>query len=304
LSATGRFVAGRLEYKYVVPKSLLPELRAALRPHVCLDGFCESRAEKQYTVRSVYYDNRRFNCYGEKFDGFRMKKKLRIRGYNQPGPDSTVFLETKRKQEDFISKSRAPVRWDQIEQLFAGYGPTRLPDCGQAAALPFAPGSPEAEAAGRFLYNYYRRRMMPVVLVAYEREAFFGRFDPKLRLTFDRNVRSRLYPQLAALYVDRDLKFLTPGHFVFEVKFHMNLPQWVRRIVQRFDLQRTAFSKFALGIDVHRVERKELRNVGHTVEFPGSPAPLERRRLEKWVDGVLLEAGQSQPRRRHIEKNP
>ncbi len=289
MSATGRFAAGRLEYKYVVPKSLLPELRAALRPYVCLDGFCEACAEKQYAVRSIYYDNRRFNCYDEKFDGFRLKKKLRIRGYNQPGPDSMVFLEIKRKQEDFISKSRAPVRWDRIEQVFSGYGP--------AAPLPFAPGSPEAEAAGRFLYNYYRRRMMPVVLVAYEREAYFGRFDPKLRLTFDRNIRSRLYPQLAALYVDRDLKFLIPGHFVFEVKFYLNLPQWVRRVIQQFNLQRTAFSKFALGIEVHRVERKELRNIGHTVEFPGSPAPLERRRLEKWVDGVLLEAGQSQPRK-------
>ncbi len=282
-------VSGRLEYKYVVPKSLLPELRAALRPYVCLDGFCASCAAKQYTVRSIYYDTRRFGCYDEKFDGFRLKKKLRIRGYNQPGPDSTVFLEIKRKQEDFISKSRAPVRWDRIEQVFAGYGP--------ASELPFAPGSAEAEAAGRFLYNYYRRRMMPLVLVAYEREAFFGRFDPRLRLTFDRNIRSRLYPRLAELYVDRDLKFLIPGHFVFEVKFYMNLPQWVRGVVQRFDLQRTAFSKFGLGIEVHRVEKKELRNIGHTVEFPDSPLPLEKRRLETWVDGVLLEAGQSQPRK-------
>ncbi|MEO0077959.1 MAG: polyphosphate polymerase domain-containing protein [candidate division WOR-3 bacterium] len=282
-------VSGRLEYKYVVPKSLLPELRAALRPYVCLDGFCAACPAQQYTVRSIYYDNRRLSCYDEKFDGFRLKKKLRIRGYNQPGPDSTVFLEIKRKQEDFISKSRAPVRWDQIEQVFAGYG--------RATELPFAPGSAEAEAAGRFLYNYYRRRMMPLVLVAYEREAFFGRFDPRLRLTFDRNIRSRLYPRLAELYVDRDLKFLIPGHFVFEVKFYMTLPQWVRSVVQRFDLQRTAFSKFALGIDVHRVEKKELRNIGHTVEFPDSPVPLEKRRLQTWVNGVLLEAGQFQPRK-------
>ncbi len=282
-------VAGRLEYKYVVPKALLPELRAALRPYVCLDGFCEACAERQYTVRSIYYDTRRFACYDEKFDGFRLKKKLRIRGYNEPEPNSTVFLEIKCKQEDFISKSRAPVRWDSVEQVFSGYGPS--------TSLPLEPGSRQAEAAGRFLYNYHRRRMIPVVLVAYEREAFFGRFDPTLRLTFDRNIRSRLYPRLAALYVDRDMKFLIPGHFVFEVKFYMHVPQWVRAVVRRFDLQRTAFSKFALGIDIHRVEKKELRGIGHTVEFPLAPGPLERRRVEKWANGVLLEAGQSQPRK-------
>ncbi|MEO0073952.1 MAG: polyphosphate polymerase domain-containing protein, partial [candidate division WOR-3 bacterium] len=175
--------AGRLEYKYLVPLSLIDRLRAAMMPYVCYDSFCLSRPQRQYTVRSVYYDNRRFDCYYEKFDGFRLKKKLRIRGYNRPEPDSVVFLEIKQKQEDFISKSRAPVRWDHLERVFASYGKT--------APLPFEPGTAVADAASRFLYNYYRRRMLPAVLIAYEREAFHSRFDPTLRLTFDKNVRSR-----------------------------------------------------------------------------------------------------------------
>ena len=274
---------GRLEYKYLVPKELLPDLRRAIAPYVRLDGFCASRPDRQYTIRSIYYDTRRFACYDEKFDGFRLKKKLRIRGYNQPGPESVVFLEIKRKEEDFISKSRAPVPWSRVGEVFAGYGP--------AAALPFEPGSAAAEAAGRFLYNYYRRRMLPTALIAYEREAFFGRFNPLLRFTLDRNVRSRLYPQLSSLYSDRDARFVMPNHFVFEVKFYLHLPQWVRHVVQQFDLQRLAVSKYALGIEAHRVEKKELRNIGHTVEFPERPEPLERRRVEKWVDGVLEGAG-------------
>jgi len=258
MRATG---AGRLEYKYVVPKSRVDDLRAALAPYVRHDEHCSARPEKQYTVRSIYYDTRRFSCYGEKLDGFRLKKKLRIRGYDSERPDNIVFLEIKRKQEDFISKSRAPVRWDRIRDVFPGYGVGASP-------LPFEPGTLEAEAAGRFLYNYYRRRMLPVVLVAYEREAFFSRFDPMLRLTFDRNVRSRLYPSLESLYGDRGMAFLTPGFFIFEVKFYLNLPHWVRAVARSLDLQRQAFSKYATGIDVHRVERKYVRGVGHTVEFP------------------------------------
>jgi len=258
--------AGRLEYKYVVPKALVDDLRAAMRPYVCHDEFCAVCPDKEYTVRSIYYDNRRFSCYDEKFDGFRLKKKLRIRGYNTERPDNTVFLEIKRKQEDFISKSRAPVKWNRIADVFPGYG-------GHERPLPFDAGTREAEAAGRFLYNYYRRRMLPVVLIAYEREAFFGRFDPMLRLTFDKNVRSRLYPSLASLYCDRDTRFLMPGHFVFEVKFYLKLPVWARALVQRFDLPRLAVSKYAMGIDVHRVEKKHIRGVGHTVEFPEAARP-------------------------------
>lgn len=258
--------AGRLEYKYVVPKSMVDDLRAALRPYVRHDGFCLTRPDRQYTVRSIYYDDRRFHCYDEKFDGFRLKKKLRIRGYNAESPDNTVFLEIKRKQEDFISKSRAPVRWDRIREVFPGYGAGTGP-------LPFEPGSREAEAAGRFLYNYYRRRMLPAVLVVYEREAFHGRFDPMLRLTFDKNVRSRLYPELRSLYCDRDTRFLIPGHFIFEVKFFMHLPRWVRDVVRSLDLQRQAFSKFSTGIETHRVEQKYIRGVAHTFEFADNVRP-------------------------------
>jgi hypothetical protein len=251
--------AGRLEYKYFVPKSQVDGLRDALKPWVLHDEFCAVRPEKEYTVRSIYYDNRRFRCYDEKFDGFRLKKKLRIRGYNTEHPDNTVFLEIKRREEDFISKSRAPVRWSRIPEVFPGYGVGTSP-------LSFEPGA--REAGGRFLYNYYRRRMLPVVLVAYEREAFHGRFDPMLRLTFDKNIRSRLYPELRSLYSDRDTKFLIPGYFIFEVKFYLALPRWIRDVVRALDLQRLAFSKFATGIEVHCMEQKYTRGVGHTVEFP------------------------------------
>lgn len=258
--------AGRLEYKHIVPKSQADDLRNALKPWVLHDAFCAARPEREYTVRSIYYDNRRFRCYDEKLDGFRLKKKLRIRGYNTEHPDNTVFLEIKRREEDFISKSRAPVLWSRIREVFPGYGVGTSP-------LPFTPGSREAEAAGRFLYNYYRRRMLPVVLVAYEREAFYGRFDPMLRLTFDKNIRSRLYPELGSLYSDRDTRFLMSGYFVFEVKFYLHLPRWIRDVVRALDLQRVAFSKFATGIEVHCVERKNIRGVGHTVEFPDAVAP-------------------------------
>ncbi|MFO7650858.1 MAG: hypothetical protein R6X13_05910, partial [bacterium] len=84
------------------------------------------------------------------------------------------------------------------------------------------------------------------------------------------NVRSRIYPELGSLYEDREMKFLVPGHFIFEVKFYMKLPFWVRDVIRRFDLVGLAFSKYATGIEVHRREKKLWLGVGHTVEFPGT----------------------------------
>ncbi len=268
----------RLEYKYLVPKAQLDDIRAALRPWVFLDAFSASRPDKQYTVRSIYYDTRRFGCYEEKLEGFRLKKKLRIRGYNTPDENSIVFLEIKRKQENFIDKSRAPVKWSRIEEVFSGYGP-------DPGGIPFEEGSAETEAAHRFLYNYYRRKMLPTVLVAYEREAFYSRFDPSLRITFDKSVRGRLYPTLDSLYVDRDARYAMPGHFVFEVKFHRGLPRWIRTLVARFDLKRLAVSKYAICIDAHRVANKFLRGVAHTVEFPDAAGRAVLRTQRSAVGG-------------------
>ena len=280
--------ARRLEYKFIVPKSHEDDIRRALRPWVELDKYSARMADHQYTVRSIYYDNRRFSSYVEKVEGFALKKKFRIRGYDLPTPDATLFLEIKRKYCDFIDKSRAPFRWQDIGRVFNGYGPAR----GEPV---FGPGTRAARAAARFLYNYYRRRLLPTVLVTYERQAYQGRFDPTLRITFDKNIRTRLFPRLDSLFDDRATAFLLPGMFVLEVKFHRGLPRWVRSLLTRFDLTRLAYSKYALGIDRWRVEKKLLRGVGHTVEFPEDPVPLERRRKETWLDGVLLAAATDRP---------
>lgn len=252
--------ARRLEYKFLVPIIYLSDLRKSLKPYLVLDKFSAVRPDQQYTVRSVYYDTRNFKCYEEKIEGFKFKKKLRIRGYDTLDEKSVVFLEIKHKVQDFIGKNRAPVRWQNIRQVFSDYE--------HSVHLPFAPGSKEEDDARRFLYNYYRKKMIPVVLVSYEREAFYSQFDSTLRITFDKNVRSRLYPTLDSLYVDRAMKFVMPSRFVFEVKFFGSLPQWVRKTINQFDMQRLAVSKFAMGIDYHCVEKKFFRGVGHTIEFP------------------------------------
>lgn len=263
----------RLEYKFIVSMSLLADIRTAMMPWLCCDDFAAACPDRQYTVRSIYYDNRRFNCYEEKVEGFTFKRKLRIRGYDRPGPDSRVFLEIKYKNQDYIGKSRAPVPWARLPAVF---DPARAGELGP----PFAPGSPAEAATRRFLYHYYRRRMMPVVLVAYEREAFYSRFDRTLRVTFDKNVRSRLYPTLGSLYLDRGAKFVAPDRFVLEVKFFGGLPRWVRDIATRFNLLRVANSKYALGIDCQRVEKKLLRGVGHRHERFADPVrPAARPRF-------------------------
>lgn len=248
-------MAKRLEYKYLVPKSLVDAIRADMRPFVEIDQFAEKQQAKEYTVRSVYYDTPKFDCYSEKIEGLKVRKKFRIRGYNIPDKNSIVFLEIKQKYNNFIDKNRAPLMWNQIDEFLF------YPDLDKYI-IPFSGNGKEKGDAQRFLYHYYSQALRPAVLVIYDREAFFGKFDKSLRFTFDKNLRSTLFPSLDMLYKEEQIKYAMPKYFIFEVKFYTGLPAWIQSIIKRYQLPRMALSKYTICLDSHKAPKKFARGKG------------------------------------------
>ena len=233
----------RLEYKYLVPNSLLDRMRSDMRPYTEIDQFAEQRASNEYTVRSVYYDTPQFDCYDEKMDGLKVRRKIRIRGYDQAEEDSVVFLEIKKKYANFIAKHRAPLLRRNLDALFSSRDLEQY-------IIPLSGTDREKGDAQRFLYHYYRHGLRPAVLVVYEREAFHGKLDPSLRLTFDKNLRGTIFPSLDMLYEEKRLEYAMSRHFIFEVKFFRGaLPAWVLSIIERYSLPRMALSKFTICLD-------------------------------------------------------
>ena len=171
-------MAGRIEYKYLAPTALIGRIRADILPYLTPDNPPVTPPAAEYTVRSVYYDTPRFDCYEEKADGVQMRDKFRVRGYGQRKADSLVFLEIKRKYEAYIKKSRAPLLHRDLDAFFASRD---IPSYIVASS-----GTDrESHDAVRFLYHYSRHSLRPAVLVVYDREAFSGKFDPSLRVWFD-----------------------------------------------------------------------------------------------------------------------
>lgn len=236
-------MSGRLEYKYLVPNSLLDRIRDDIRPFVRPDPIGGRNGAGSYTVRSVYYDTLRFDCYDAKEAGIKIRSKFRIRGYDQAADDAVTFLEIKRKYSGFIDKHRAPVLRRDLEAFLASRDIERY--------VINAGGTPEARRnAERFLYHYYRFKLHPAVLVVYNREAFYASFDSSLRLTFDKSLRRILYPSLGDLYDDVGLAPAMSRSFIFEVKFFRHaLPGWVRSVISRYRLPRMALSKYTMCLD-------------------------------------------------------
>jgi hypothetical protein len=247
----------RFEFKYLVPAALLTDLRRAIAPFVEADPHARDQAGR-YTVHSIYFDTRGFDYYDEKLSGLKNRKKVRVRGYDEQKAGSPVVLEIKRKNGMAVTKSRAWLPYSSLEALFAAGDVERY-------VGPHARDPEELEDARRFFYHVHRRGLRPVILIHYEREAFFYRFDPTVRITFDKNLRSAPSPALADLFGEgRALPSLS-GRFVLELKLQQGIPSWLKSILENFGLERTSVSKYTICLDEHGLPTRPAQGAA---EFP------------------------------------
>lgn len=236
----------RLEYKYLLSLDDLDRLRRMILPYVNIDKFGRSFGREGYCVRSIYLDTPEVCCYHEKEAGIKVRRKYRIRVYNQLESDSKVFLEIKRKYINRISKNRAPVSYRDLLHIFTDH----QSDTESQNLSDYCNGCPDM---AQFMYHYYSRGLRPMVLINYEREAFFSRFDPGLRLTFDKNLRSSIFPNLDTLFAEMPYNYSLNNKFILEVKFYESLPNWFRSIIQSFDISRLALSKYTICLKSHKL---------------------------------------------------
>lgn len=232
-------MSSRYEHKYVVPVTLLDTLRRVVEPFVRLDAHVARDGRNAYTVRNIYFDDAGFKAYHQKDDGFEFRAKPRIRGYNSYAPDASVFLEIKRRHGAVGSKDRAVLRFDDLRAL--------LRTAEIETYVPDVPWLPDARGAARnFLFRVHRDALRPVLFEMYEREPYVGLLEPSLRITFDHDIRSSLFPRIEDLFRSEGSRRSLRGSFVLEVKYNapFGFPTWLRRFIARHGVIREALSKY------------------------------------------------------------
>lgn len=252
---------GRLEYKYLIPNKFIEPIRAYFNPYLELDPYAINRPENQYTVRSIYYDTRNLDSYYNKLAGIRVRKKFRVRGYNQIDQDSLIFLEIKRKEVNVISKNRSPVEYKLLPALLKTgdyetfvYTNNGIPNPG--------------EQAKPFLYFYNRRDLRPAIKIIYEREPFIYKFDSSLRITMDKNLRSSLEKSPETLGSESGVISAIPGYFILEIKTYKKYPKWLRYLIAELDTKHRALSKYTICIDSHRKLGRQVQTIAHHSTVP------------------------------------
>ncbi len=235
-------IVNRLEYKYLVPIEKLSELRSELSPFLEVDPYAARTGIDQYTVRSIYYDTTDFRYYNEKIEGEGLRKKVRIRSYNQLYKDSLMFLEIKRKTQKTIRKNRAAIFYYDFEDVFFHKQlKNKIVHLGKN-------GSAFSDAI-KFFYQIYRENLRPTILVTYEREAYYHKFNHLLRLTFDYNLRSSFTTGIYELFSEENMLPSLQDYFILEIKFISSLPRWLNHTIARYGLKQQALSKYTICLD-------------------------------------------------------
>jgi len=237
---SGRLQHQRYELKYHVHEAKAFRIRDFVRGYLEIDEYSALQPDRSYPTLSLYLDSDGLETYWCAINGDRNRFKLRLRYYDDE-PDTPVFFEIKRREDNVILKERGGVRKDAVRWLLAGHMPERK--------HMLNPNDNEAfVAVQRFCHLSLQLNARPKMHVAYLREAYENPNRNNVRLTMDRQVESQPSPTPRLI-----AKIPTP-HRVFgktvilELKFTARHPTWFRELVETFNCTQVGAAKYAEGI--------------------------------------------------------
>ncbi|SDB11690.1 VTC domain-containing protein [Pseudobutyrivibrio sp. YE44] len=192
-----------------------------------LDEYMNEDEYGLHTIRNIYYDTPTDELIRTSIEGPKYKEKFRVRCYGKPTYDSMCFLEIKKKYKGLVNKRRVAIPMEEAESYLID---------GQ---MPSNPNQIFKEID----YFFSRYPLEPKRYIAYDRLAMYGKEDPEFRVTFDINIRSRDYN--LTLYSDEDNEYLLePGQRLMEVKISDSMPLWFARLLSKYQIYPTSFSKY------------------------------------------------------------
>ena len=211
----------RYEKKYMLTKEQYESFKEDIDDFMKIDEYGLS------TICNIYYDTVDYKLISRSIEKPIYKEKIRLRSYGIPTPDSTVFLELKKKYKGIVYKRRKAL------SLTEAYDCIEKCDMGE-----------RKDQISREL-DYFLKMYKPVqsVYLAYDRIAMYGIENPDFRITFDFNIRSRA-EDIDLMSGDYGENLLSDGEVLMEIKVAGAYPFWLIKLLEKYDIYPISFSKY------------------------------------------------------------
>lgn len=214
------FTFKRVEKKYLLSEDKYNRLLERLEPYIQLDEY------GLHTICNIYYDTPDYDLIRTSIDKPVYKEKLRLRSYGIPDLDSKVFLEIKKKYDGIVYKRRISLTLEEAEKYLAGESRLR---------------NGQIENEIDYFVKFYKP--VPKMYIAYDRMAYLGKKDSALRMTFDKNIRSR-EDSLRLQDGDEGRLLLDKEYRLLEIKVAGAFPIEIARILSELEIYPVSFSKY------------------------------------------------------------
>ena len=237
--AKDNFIFKRVEKKYLLTEREREALLQKIAPMLVPDKYGHS------TISSLYLDTPDFRIIRASIEakewGYAYKEKLRLRTYGTPSADSKTFLEIKKKYKGVVYKRRIALTLaEAMDYINGGASP------------------PDSQIMREIDYSmHFYSHPKPAAVVSYERDAFFVRNLPALRITFDSAVRYR-NTDLDLTHGSYGKTLLDDSFSLMEIKTDGAMPLWLSHALDELKIYPTSFSKYGRAyIDIINEKRKK-----------------------------------------------
>jgi hypothetical protein len=229
----------RFEKKYLLSRFACRRMQNLLVGRMVQDAY------GLHTISSVYFDTDAFELIHTSVQQPVFKEKLRLRWYGEPGDQSPVFWELKRKYRGKVYKRRIPAQpGDTCRELRPG---GRLQD--------------QCQIAREVDWFVRRYRPAPKLLLAYDREAYMSPEDEGLRVTFDYNIRWR-ETDFALSSGSYGTPLFDDDSVLMEIKACGNIPKWLSDLLASERIYPSSFSKYGAWYEQVYLQKGSKHHVG------------------------------------------
>ena len=226
-------VFNRREKTYLINEEQYRGLLKAIAGYMDYDVY--NKGGRVYKICNIYYDTDNDELIRRSVEKPVYKEKLRVRSYGKPELDDEVFVEIKKKCNGIVNKRRTAM------SLGDAYG--------YLGGLLLKEDVIEHNAGINIQVlneiDYFKKiyKLIPKLYLSYDRIAYTGKEDNGFRVTFDTNITTRRH-DVRLEEGSYGEQLLPPNVYLMEIKINGAVPLWFVKIISKFNIYPTSFSKY------------------------------------------------------------
>ena len=213
-------IIDRTEQKYFVSEDNYQKLMTLLNGKLTKDIYFKER------ICNIYFDNDNYELISTSLDKPTYKEKVRLRSYNKPKENTTVFLEIKKKYKGKGNKRRIELNYSEaLNYIEKGIMPNNI----------------NKQIMNEIDYIFKIYNLKPKISLTYDRYSYYLNEDNSFRITFDYNIKYD-NKELYLSNLENSNTLLKEG-YIMELKLQNGIPLWFSKILNELKIYPTSFSK-------------------------------------------------------------